>query len=304
VLLLAYWTDLSLNEKGIDFECFGTLTTAITYSYGRNNRRTAFGGGDIFRALLQTGTQGKETHYGRGSITRFPFQFQVPPDAPSTFRVQGNSSRGEVAYGIAATAHVSGMLTRNLHARVQLIVDPLFTKRSPTPDALAPSHGTQAVEVPKWGCFSCGGTEGVQLEATIPRSVYANGDIIPVELEVTNNRTSIPRGLVVTLTQIYTVRAEGLIREIYNIVSTVQVQTDAHREGAEGAPARSILHVQVPVQHLLPDTARPDITRRTVLEVHVQASKMYGATVRPHESKTPSCREAASACVYFPNVCL
>jgi hypothetical protein len=70
-------------------------------------------------------------------------------------------------------------------------------------------HGSQAVEVPKWGCFSCAGTQGtgVQLEATLPRSVYANGDIIPIELEVTNNRESIPRGLVLALTQIYTVRA-------------------------------------------------------------------------------------------------
>jgi hypothetical protein len=263
--------ELTINEKGIVLEAFGQARTSIKMWWSNSSSKNGssyvyHGGGDIFRTQLPTGTQGKETKYAAASVTRFPFQFQIPADAPASLNVQDLDTTAMIVYGLTAVAHVSGLLTHNLVIALSLIVSPVYTTQAPAPALLNEVRASATIWVPKFLCFGCCGTEVVQMEARIPRSVFSNGESIPLTIEVGSDRKEACQSLVVTLVHFYTVTADKHTRNINHTVETLTVATN-------GPPGKSysVLDAQLPVKHLLPDVALKDLTRASRVLVTCKA---------------------------------
>jgi hypothetical protein len=307
--------ELSLNEKGIEFSCFGKLVTSITYMTGSGKHRrsnTAHGGEEILKVDVPTGTQGKETKFARASITRFPFECQIPANAPATMQARGASWGVRVDYGITALAHVSGLLTSNLSAGVTIIVvDPIAPvyATQPAPKSLWAMKISKALEVPKVMCFSCCGTYHLTLDASIPRTAFSPNDTIPITLDVSSNRPAGIHSLTVTLAHHYQVTAGSRSREFDEHVETVTVvQSD------QGKPGKAVFHVQLPARKLLPDFQRKDMLRTSRILVACYATDVYGIDVSEHTSsacntrKKPTCvmlRECVllTRTIWFPPRC-
>jgi hypothetical protein len=265
--LLSPRVELRLTERGIEFGCFGKVSTRVTYSTGMgiNSRsHTSYGGKTFMDVSFPTGTEGQWPKFAPGSVTRFPFQVQIPADAPATLLAQDVSSQAQVHFSIWAQAYVCDAPPSNMLAMVSLIVDPVASEyaREPAPNSLEPRGAAETEEVPKYMGLSCCGTQRLTLVATIPRTAFSPDDIIPIAIEVTCDRPEGFYEMAVHLARHYEVSAGGREHQFDDTVETVVVVPVN-----QGKSGKSVFQARLPASKLSPNLAKKDLTRSSVVVV-------------------------------------
>jgi hypothetical protein len=176
--------ELVITPRGIELYLHSVATSMILTREGGEDgyEQNAHGGGELFRQDVSTIPVGVEHKFPPGSVTRFPFSFQLPPPSPQTphtlshhfpdidaqpperdvrfWEVEEDPEEQEgrsyteaavaVRYEIKAQAHVGGLFTRNLAAQVDLIVDPVFLHGPSPANFVAPFSMDNTLLIPDY----------------------------------------------------------------------------------------------------------------------------------------------------------
>lgn len=277
--------ELSLNEQGIHFECFGVVRSTITYDESSGDdtvTRTASTEEFLFQINAPTNTQGRTTKYPRASITRFPFEFRLPRELKPTTEAKESLDKStvKIEYGMKAVAHVSGLLTKNLRTSLTLIVDPQYALAAPQ-GSLAEVHAKESTRVPNFGCFACLGTKAVKLSVQLPRSVFSNGELIPINITIENGLDKSLTKVDIRMVHQYDVRVDWRSREWDDTIQQATQFVDVPPRG------RQHLTYNMQAYGMQPDVVSGPFSRKLRLIVKMQLTMAYKVIVRKQTAALP-----------------
>jgi hypothetical protein len=244
--------ELCINSRGIEFYCHGEAISMIKARVrsGKNSHvHTAHGGGEFFRQNAPTIPLGKQYTFAPGSVTRFPFSFQMPPPSPQTpyslaahfpsinegepdvsFWEPGMGRHMEASvtakYEIKALAHVAGLFTRNLVAQVDLVIDPVFLLGYPPQHNLVPFSCESRTLIPDC-CCECFGTKEITARLHAPKSALSLGEGMSFQVMIQNGSTHRINRATVALQTHFTMQVtSGPVRTLSRRVTVAKVLTD------------------------------------------------------------------------------
>ena len=177
--------ELTLAEvksyKFIQIRLYGHAHVHWTERHSRGSNRTEiinYTGNEAYvdlTAVLWKSEQTPKGKIGPGSF-RFPFQFTIPPNCPSSY----HGSVGYIQYYLAG--HIgTGLFKFDRHINAPIQVCKIININKP--QLLAPVHQTVYKQVG----FLCCASGNIDLTINLPRSGFCiNGDRIPLSVAVEN----------------------------------------------------------------------------------------------------------------------